>query len=114
MIRRLWHHHRMALLAFVLVTVLALFFAIRATMQIIYWNDPRHQNQPLENWMTLGYIARSYSLPRDELAAALNFSRDREGGKSLKSIAAQRGISTAALIEQIEAAIEKVRAGVPQ
>jgi putative salt-induced outer membrane protein YdiY len=73
-IGRLWRHHKLACTGFVIATILTLFFSARAIMFVIYWNDPAHVNQPLERWMTLGYIARSYDVSREDLAAELQVS----------------------------------------
>ena len=102
---RLWQTNRIALLAFMLVSGLALFFAVRFTMSVIYWNDPRHLNQPLEGWMTIGYIAQSYGVPPEKLAEELGFTRRKQGGRPLDKIAVQRGMTSQELQQQITAVL---------
>ncbi len=47
-----------------LVSVIALlFFSSGFIANLIYFADPKHQNQPLEAWMTPKYVVMSYDLP---------------------------------------------------
>lgn len=47
-----------------LVSIIAIiFFSKGFIANLIYFGDPKHQNQPLENWMTPRYVVMSYDLP---------------------------------------------------
>ncbi|MEO0636188.1 MAG: hypothetical protein AAFY73_06020 [Pseudomonadota bacterium] len=59
---------------FVLVTFSAGFLA-----DIIHFNDPRHQNEPLKPWMTPRYVALSYDLPRETVMEIFELPEDLEG-----------------------------------
>ena len=106
----LWHKHRLLLLAFVVTTLLTLFFAARFIFFVQYWNDPAHREQPLEGWMTLGYIAHSYQIPRETLAAALGVVPPGKGKRpTLKQIAGEKGMPVDAFAVEVEATIKRLR-----
>ncbi|MGV8938159.1 MAG: hypothetical protein ACOH2J_13620 [Allorhizobium sp.] len=106
----LWRKHRLLLSAFVFATLLTLFFAARFVFFVQYWNDPAHREQPLEGWMTLGYVAHSYKVPRNTLAAALGVVPPEKGKRpTLKQIAGDKGLPVDAFAAEVEAAIKKLR-----
>lgn len=70
-IKHLWAHHRILLTAFLTVLFVIVFFGIKTFSAMIYWQDPAHQNQDIEPWMTPRYIARSYRLPPEILGPVL-------------------------------------------
>ncbi len=113
----LWHRHRLLLSAFVLTTLIALFFATRFLISVLYWSDPAHRNQPLEGWMTIGYVAHSYDVPRDRLTEILQLAppddKDRKARPSLERIARDRGQTLDALKAEIHAAILTLRSQEP-
>lgn len=43
--------------------IAVIFFSKGFIANLIYFADPRHQNQPLEYWMTPRYVVMSYDLP---------------------------------------------------
>ncbi len=106
----LWREHRIALLAFVAALVLAVFFGLRLIVFTIYWSDPAHLNQHPEGWMTLGYIARSWDVPREELRAALGLAAEDGRPRALAEIARSRGMPLPDLIAEVEAALRALRA----
>lgn len=109
----LWHRHRLLLSAFVLTTLIALFFATRFLISVLYWSDPAHRDQPLEGWMTIGYVAHSYDVPRDKLIEMLKLAppegKDRKTRPNLEQIAEDRGQTFDALKAEIDAAILTLR-----
>ncbi|MFA7415169.1 MAG: hypothetical protein WC048_11840 [Rhizobium sp.] len=106
----LWRRHRLLLTAFVFATALTLFFAARFTLFVLYWSDPAHRNQPLQGWMTIGYIAHSYDVPREALADALGLVPPEKGKRpTLDSLARDRGMTAAEFQAEIKAAIERLR-----
>jgi hypothetical protein len=89
---------------------ITLFFATRMVVFIIYWSDPAHRDQTIQDWMTPGYVSKSWDVPRDDLKAvfeALDLTSER---KTLAQIAAEGGIPVQELTMQIEAAIAASRA----
>ncbi|HEY2973909.1 MAG TPA: hypothetical protein VGJ48_15450 [Pyrinomonadaceae bacterium] len=59
----------LVVLAFVLVVCVTGLFAVRTVRRAIYWHY--HQDEPIRPWMSLGYIAHSYSVPPWVLHQAL-------------------------------------------
>ena len=65
--RALWRQRPYLVSAFLLACAVTLFFAVRFVTQAIYWSDPAHQNQTVEGWMTVGYIAKSWQVDPHQL-----------------------------------------------
>ena len=107
-LRYLWTHHRWGMIGFGAALMLALLFAVRLSIFTMYWADPAHRNQPIEGWMTPGYIARSYDVDPDVIRAALPIQLDARS--TLARIAAREGVAIDTLIAEIEGAIERAMA----
>lgn len=106
----LWQRHRLLLAAFFGTTVIALFFATRFVVSVIYWSDPAHRDQPLQAWMTIGYVSRSYDVPRDRLAEALGLAPLEKGKRpTLEGLARERGQPWDVFANDIKAAIARLR-----
>ena len=95
--------------AFALALALTLFFGGRFVADAVYWADPRHQDQPIAGWMTPGYIAMSWDIPRDVMLELLPRPEGQRGRNRLDEIAANRDVPLATLIDEIEAAIQSYR-----
>jgi hypothetical protein len=100
-------------IAFVLAALLTVFLGGRIIARAIYWEN--HQNQAIQGWMTLGYIARSWGVDSLELAALAGFGQPAEKGhpQPLIDIARDRGVALAAVIAQTEAALQTLLAQNP-
>ncbi|MBW8318069.1 MAG: hypothetical protein K0M47_01450 [Rhizobium sp.] len=113
----LWQRHRLLLGAFLGATLIALYFASRFLLSVLYWSDPAHRNQPLEGWMTIGYVAHSYDVPRDRLVELLGLQPpddpDRKARPTLERIARDRGQPLETFENDIEVAIARLRAEEP-
>ena len=94
---------------FVLALGLTLFFGARLTLGAIYWSN--HRDQPIEGWMPLRYVGRSWSVPPEVIAEALGIEPGTLPRRSLSQIARDRGIPEAELIARIIAAIAQARGG---
>jgi hypothetical protein len=105
-----WKGHKVAASAFVVALMVALFFAGRLAYFLVYWSDPAHQNQPIADWMTVGYVARSYDVPRDKLAQAIGVTPRPGQRRTLVEIAAERGVDTGTLKSELQQAIDRLRA----
>lgn len=102
--------YRRILWALLVLSMLATaFFAVRGVVQFIYWSDPAHRDQALEPWMPLGFVARSYDVERDALAAALDLSPDANRRVPLEDLAETRGQEFEAFAREVEAAIQNLR-----
>ena len=83
----LWREHRLPLLVFVGGAAVALFFAARLVVFTLYWSDPAHRQQTPDGWMTPGYIARSWHVPREDLSRHLGLEPGPDTHLTLAKIA---------------------------
>jgi hypothetical protein len=67
--RDLWRQNRVLLVGFAFALIVTLFFAVRLVVHAIYWSQ--HRDADLAEWMTIGYVAQSYHIERDDLARAV-------------------------------------------
>lgn len=70
-LRRVFRQAPILASAFAVALLLTGWFGAQTVMRAVYWSDPRHQNQEIEGWMTIGYVGRSWQVPREALIAAL-------------------------------------------
>ncbi len=118
-LRNLWRNNKLLASTFAISVAIMLFFATRFVLSAIYWHDPAHRNQALEPWMTLGYVAHSWHVPRDELVTRLELEPGRgDGGmggpKPLDKIAEDRGISYGEFKAQVDEAVQQLLKERPQ
>lgn len=100
---RLWRDHRLALLAFVAAGLLTLAFAVRFLAFTLYWSDPDNLARHPEGWMTPGYVARSWGIPREALRTALALPAGSGTPPTLAQIARDRGQPLAEFLAEVEA-----------
>ncbi|MFN4153181.1 MAG: hypothetical protein ACK4HF_00875 [Paracoccaceae bacterium] len=94
---------------FAIALILTLFFAGRFVAQVIYWSDPAHQEQEVDGWMTLRYVAKSWRLPPPELYEAAGLPPPVRGNRqTLEQLAQDRKMPLAELIAEVEAAIARL------
>lgn len=105
-----WRKHPVLTGAFVIAALLTAMFAVRMVMFTVYWSDPAHRDQSLQGWMTPGYIAQSWDVPREDVLAAIATPDTSGKRKSLDEISVESGISLTDLTTRIEAAIAASRA----
>ena len=95
MIRNFWRHQRVASLIFVVASLAAAFFAVRLVAAWIYWSDPTHRDAAIEGWMTPGYVAQSWDVPREvvkivvshhHFLPAPDFERDQTMPKAQRAL----------------------------
>ena len=105
----LWRARPWLTSAFLLACAVTLFFAGRFTVYTIYWAT--HREVPVEPWMTVGYVARSWGLDPRALDAAAGLPLPEAKGRPqpLSEIAADRGVPVAEVITEVEAAIARLR-----
>jgi hypothetical protein len=108
--RRPWRKHRLLVLTFAAAVLLATFFAVRAAVFWAHWSDPANRDQPLAGWMTPGYVARSWGVPRETVGEALGLAPGAGRGMTLAEIAEAQGVPLADLEAQLTAAILAARA----
>jgi hypothetical protein len=106
-LRDLWREHRLLLGALVLALVVTAFFAVRLGMHAVYWNQ--HRDMPIEPWMTIGQVAQSYRVERDDLARAVWVEAGRRDRLTLAQIAGRTGRSVDEVEADLRAAIAAQR-----
>lgn len=96
--------------AFLLACAVTLFFAGRFTVYTVYWAT--HQEVPVEPWMTVGYVARSWGLEPRALDAEAGMPVPEVKGhpQTLEEIARDRGVPVAEVIAEVEAAVGRMKA----
>ena len=111
---RMTRHRAMIRRALLAVLALALIgtliFAVRLATSTALWRDPPQPNEPIAGWMTPRYVARSWDVPPEVIAAALALEHDGSGRKiTLAELAAQRGTDPATLTAELTLAITAYR-----
>jgi hypothetical protein len=106
---RLWRARPVLTSAFVLACAVTLFFLGRIVVQAVYWQT--HQDVPVEPWMTVGYIARSWDLDGRHLdkLAGLPLPEVKGHPQPLSEIARDRGVAVVEVITDVEKAIAALR-----
>lgn len=67
-VRHSWRKNRGLLTAFGLALIVTVFFGARLAVHAVYCG---HRDRELAEWMTIGYVAQSYRVERDDLARAV-------------------------------------------
>ncbi|PHR19692.1 MAG: hypothetical protein COA37_17395 [Hoeflea sp.] len=107
-LRKLWRHNRWLTVAFMLTLTLALVFIIRAGVFFVYWQQ--HQDEPIEGWMTVRYVARSYRVDPRIVHDAVGLPMTGPDRRPLIRIAREDGKPLDQITERILAAIKADRA----
>ena len=103
-----FRRHPLLVSAFVLFTLLALFFAGRFATRAVYWST--HQNETVAAWMTVGYIGHSWHLDPRAIDAAAGLPGPAGHPLTLAEIAVARGVPVSEIIAAVEAAIARLQA----
>jgi hypothetical protein len=106
----LWRARPVLGSAFLMACAVTLFFAGRLTVFTVYWAT--HREVPVEGWMTVGYVARSWGLDPRALDAEAGLPPPEVKGhpQPLAEIAKARGVPVAEVIAEVEAAIARLKA----
>lgn len=104
-LKKLWRHNRWLTLTFLITLTLALIFIVRAGVFFVYWQN--HADEPIEGWMTVRYVAKSYQVDPKIIHDAIGLPRYGPDRRPLIKIAREQGrpldALTTAMIEAIEA-----------
>jgi hypothetical protein len=113
-LRKLWRHNRWLTLSFLVTLTLALVFIIRAGVFFVYWQQ--HQDEPIEGWMTIRYIARSYRVDPKIVHDAVGLPLTGPDRRPLIKIAREDGEPLDQITERVLAAIkaERIARGQPE
>ena len=107
-LKKLWRHNRWLTLSFLITLTLALVFIIRAGVFFVYWQN--HADEPIEGWMTVRYIARSYRVDPIIVHDAVGLPQTGPDRRPLVKIAREDGKPLDQITERILAAIKADRA----
>jgi len=81
----------------------------RIVLDFIYFNDPRHQDVDLKEWMTPRYIGMSYDLPRPLVLEILGLPETGGPRRSLGRIAADQNLTLEELTELVRKSADAYR-----
>ena len=96
------------ILAVLLIAVgFTVFSTFRAARRAAYWRE--HRDQPIESWMTIGYISRSYRVPPQILQRAAGLPTETPDRRPLFQIAKDQGRPVEELITALEQSINDER-----
>jgi len=112
-VKRLWAAAPVATVILGLALVATGFFAVRMVAFSIYWHDPAHRQQQIAGWMTPGYVANSWHVPREVVLEAIDAPRNPGHPLNLADIAAMQGKTADEVIAEAQAAIAEFRANDP-
>lgn len=92
----------LGILALSVVTLV--YFSSGFIAKLIYFADSRHQNQPLEGWMTPRYVIMSYDLPPEVVGEVMDLQPKVDKRKPLSQVVEDLGITMSELNERVIAA----------
>jgi hypothetical protein len=104
----LWRQNRVLLIGFAITLLVTLFFAVRLVVHAVYWSQ--HRDAELAEWMTIGYVAQSYHVERDDLARAVGLEPGSGRRLTLAEIARRTGRSVGEIETALLSAIQAERA----
>jgi hypothetical protein len=105
-----WQHWLVAA-AFVVVLGFTGLHALRTVRDVIYWDY--HRDQPIQGWMSLGFVAHSYHVPPYVLYQALGLPRKPPDRRPLRAIASAQKHSVDELRTVLQDAIVHARPPYP-
>lgn len=112
-LKMLWRGHPGALTGFVLAALVTLFFTGRFVVSAVYWHI--HQREPVQAWMTIGYVAHSWGLRAPDIDAAAGLPNPEKGHPfTISEIARQRGMSEAEIIQLVSDTVARMLAEAPK
>jgi len=107
-LKYLWQKHRLLLVGFSVASLITLVFLTKFTLSLIYWST--HVDAPIETWMPVGYIARSYDVDRDWLMQQTGLTDGEFHARlSIKDAAVKAGISFEEMRARLLLAIQEQR-----
>lgn len=112
-LKTLWRGHPGAVTGFVLAALVTLFFAGRFVVSAVYWHN--HQREPVQAWMTIGYVAHSWDLRAPDISAAAGLPPPvKHRPLTIAEIARQTGVPEAEIIRLVTDTVAKLTAEAPR
>lgn len=93
--------------AFAVALALALFFAARLVTGAIYWAG--HQSEPVQAWMTVGYVGHSWGLDPRQINEIAGLPLPDGHPLTMSEIAAGDGVPVSEVIARVEAAVVQLK-----
>ena len=90
--------------------VFSVYHAVRTVNAAIYWHN--HRDEPIQSWMTIGYVAHSYHVPPHVLHEALGLPPEPDR-RPLSEIADASGQSLDLIFARLNDAIVHARPPYP-
>lgn len=107
--KRFLLEHKKAVVLLLLATLAALYFAGKIVSDIIYFNDPKHRDQDLKNWMTPHYVVMSYQLPRPLVSEIFQLEENKGKRRNMRYIAERLDMSLEELTALVRQSAEEYR-----
>ncbi len=98
--------------AFLIVVGFTVSWAVRATTIAIYWQY--HQDESIEGWMTVGYVAHSYHVPPHLLFHSLGLPHKPPDPRPLTDIAYAQNLTMDETRAKLQDAIIHARPPYPE
>lgn len=109
--RMLWRRHRFLFVGFVAAIVVTVFFAVRLLFFTVYWADPTHRGQRLEEWMTPGFVAHSYDLPPEVVRDLLELDAGDGKRRTLAEVLETSDLTLEEIQQRIDEAVRAREGG---
>ncbi len=103
---------KVVLLAFLLALAFTSVRIVHTATDMVYWH--KHQDEPLNNWMTLHYVAHSYHIPPHVLYETLEMPDWPPDRRSLKELSQALDIPLETLKSKLQQAIVYARPPYPR
>lgn len=100
------------LVAFILALGFTGLYVFRTVREAMYWHQ--HRDEPIQDWMTIGFVAHSYHVPPHVLSMAIGLPPGPPPDmRPIGSIATAQGRSVAQLTALLQYAIVHARPPYP-
>lgn len=109
--RKLRWQQWLLLAVFLVALVVTGWLAVRGVRRAVYWHT--HRDEPVRAWMSVHYVARSYSVPPHVLYEAVKTQPVPRDRRPLREIAREQNRPVEAVINELQEAIRNFRAHAP-
>ena len=96
------------LVVFVVAVAIAGLFAFSVARRAVYWRT--HHDEPIQRWMTVNYVARSYDVPADALWSALGLPPARPPSRTARQPLSKIATAQGKSFEEVQATLESASA----
>jgi hypothetical protein len=103
LLKTVFRTHPVLSTAFLLISALALFFAVSTVINLIYWSS--RAREAVAPWMTVGYIGHSWDLDPRNIDARAGLPLPGDHPYTLTEIAQQRGVPVSEIVALVEATV---------